>query len=286
MSRAKKKHVRFLNIVIAKVYKIFYIGTMSTSIQLKINKLLSTHLSGTVLLAAWLTKQGYSLDLQKRYRKSNWLKSIGNGAMVRAGDEIGYEGAVYALQKQADMTIHPGGRTALSLQGKAHYLELAARKAVLFGGAKERLPSWFQKHDWGLAVSYHPTSFLPSNAGLTDVEMKTFSIKVSSPVRALMECLYLAPEEQELMECFELMEGLNNVRPQIVQSLLEQCQSVKVKRLFMYMAEKAGHDWVQYLDLKKVDFGSGKRSIVENGVYVAKYQITMPREFDEQGKHV
>jgi hypothetical protein len=88
------------------------------------------------------------------------------------------------------------------------------------------------------------------------------------------------------MECFELMEGLNNVRPQLVQSLLEQCQSVKVKRLFMYMAEKASHDWVQYLDLKKIDFGSGKRSVVEHGIYVAKYQITMPREFDEQKERI
>lgn len=257
---------------------------MSTYIQTKINHLLSSQPPGAVLLATWLTKQGYSPDLQKRYRKSHWLSAIGTGAMARTGDEVGYEGAIYAMQTQADMTIHPGGRTALALQGKAHYLELAARKVILFGVAREKLPSWFQKHDWGLTISYHATSFLPPDLGMVDVEIKTFSIKVSSPARALMECLYLAPEEQELMECFELMEGLNNVRPQLVQSLLEQCQSVKVKRLFMYMAEKAGHEWVQYLNLKKVDFGSGKRSIVENGVYVAKYQITMPREFDEQKK--
>ena len=259
---------------------------MSTEKQTKINQLLSSQPSGAVVLSAWLTKQGYSLDLQQRYKKSSWLKAIGIGAMIRAGDEVGYEGAIYALQKQAIMTIHPGGRTALSLQGKAHYLELSTRKVILFGGVKEKLPSWFKKHDWGIAASYHPTSFLPPDVGMVDVEMKTFSIKVSSSVRALMECLYLAPEEQELMECFELMEGLNNVRPQLVQSLLEQCQSIKVKRLFMYMAEKAGHDWVQHLDLKKIDFGSGKRSVVENGVYVAKYKITMPREFDEQEKRI
>jgi hypothetical protein len=27
-----------------------------------------------------------------------------------------------------------------------------------------------------------------------------------------MECLYLAPEKQELAECYQLMEGLNNLR--------------------------------------------------------------------------
>lgn len=42
---------------------------------------------------------------------------------------------------------------------------------------------------------------------------------------------------------FELMEGLNNLRPNQVQDLLEKCESVKVKRLFLYLAEKAGHEW-------------------------------------------
>jgi hypothetical protein len=59
---------------------------------------------------------------------------------------------------------------------------------------------------------------------------------------------------------------------------------VKVTRLFMYLAEKAGHTWVQYLDLKKVDFGSGKRSVVRNGVYVPKYQLTVPKELEARGK--
>ncbi len=43
-------------------------------------------------------------------------------------------GALYGLQKHATLTVHPGGRTALSLLGKAHYLELSSAKAVLFGG--------------------------------------------------------------------------------------------------------------------------------------------------------
>ena len=95
-----------------------------------------------------------------------------------------------------------------------------------------------------------------------------------------MECLYLAPNSQPLMEVFELMEGLNNLRPTTVQKLLECCTSVKVKRLFLYLADKAGHEWLNYLDLDKVDLGSGKRAIVSDGVYVAKYQITVPKALD------
>ena len=95
-----------------------------------------------------------------------------------------------------------------------------------------------------------------------------------------MECLYLVPKSQPLTEVFELMEGLNNLRPALVQSLLEACRSVKVKRLFLYLADKAGHDWFNCLDLKKIDLGSGKRSIVKDGVYVSKYQITVPKELE------
>ena len=66
--------------------------------------------------------------------------------------------------------------------------------------------------------------------------------------------------------------------------MLEQCRSVKVNRLFLYMAEKAGHNWFQYLDLKKVNLGKGKRSIVKNGVYENKYKITVPKELGKNGK--
>jgi hypothetical protein len=67
-----------------------------------------------VALSSWLMKSGYSFDLQKRYRESGWLESIGTGAMIRAGDRVDWEGAIYALQKQAGLNIHPGGRSALA----------------------------------------------------------------------------------------------------------------------------------------------------------------------------
>lgn len=250
----------------------------------KINRLMSEYPHGVVLLAAWLGKEGYSLDLLKRYRKSQWLESMGHGALKRYGDNVGYEGALFALQKQLKQSIHPGGKTALSLLGKSHYLDLSAKKVVLFGASNEKPPAWFRNHDWGVRVEYHAVKFLPPEAGLVDLEFKSFSIKVSGAPRALMECLYLSPKKQNLLECYQFMEGLNNLRPDQVQNLLERCGSVKVKRLFLYMAEKAGHSWLEYLNLDKIDLGSGKRSIVDNGVYDRKYQITIPKVSEEYGR--
>ncbi len=256
---------------------------MSTNNQSKINQLLSSIPTGVVLQSNWLRKEGYSLDLQKRYRKSNWLRPIGNGAMVRNGDQVAYEGGIYALQKQSGSFIHPGGRTALSLLGKSHYLELASKKAVIFGGKGEKLPAWFRKYDWGITIEYHQTAFLPSEVGLTEIELKNYSIKLSDATRAIMECLYLVPKYQDLAECYEIMEGLNNLRPSHVQYLLENCKSVKVKRLFLYLSEKAGHQWFQSLNLEKINLGKGKRSIIVHGIYNSKYQITVPKELEKNG---
>jgi len=246
----------------------------------KLNNLLSVQPLGTVLASSWLTDHDYSPELQKRYKKSRWFESIGTGALIRHGDEVDYLGGLYALQTQLGLSVHPAAKTALSMQGKAHYLELSAKRVQLFGGQDENLPLWFKKHDWGVSVDCKKTSLLPPELGLVELDHKSFKVKVSSPARAVMECLYLAPKTQPLMEVFQLVEGLNNLRPASVQKLLEGCSSVKVKRLFLYMADKAGHEWFDFVNLDKVDLGSGKRSIVKEGVYISKYQITVPRELE------
>ncbi len=253
---------------------------MNTERESKLNTLLGTQPSGIVLSSAWLTEQGYSLDLQKQYKKSQWFDSIGTGALIRHGDQVDYLGGIYALQSQLDLFVHPAAKTALSLLGKAHYLELSTRKVQLFGAKDESLPLWFKKRDWGLSVESKMTRFLPPDLGLVEIEHKSFKVKVSSPARAVMECLYLAPKSQPLVEVYELMEGLNNLRPAIVQQLLESCTSIKVKRLFLYLADKADHEWLSYVSQENVDLGSGKRAIVSDGAYVSKYQITVPRELE------
>ena len=253
---------------------------MSAEIRTKINQLINSQPSGVVLQSSWLKEQGYSYSLQKRYRKSRWLESIGTGAMIRGGDDVELEGGIYSLKKQSGLSVHPGGKTALAYLGKTHYLEMETKRVIIFGGRGEKLPVWFKKYDWNVRLDYHQTSFLPKDLGMTEVNIKNFSIKVSEAVRAVLECLYLAGEKQDFIECYQLMEGLNNPRPAQVQTLLEKCDSVKVKRLFLYLAEKAGHKWFQYLKLDRIDIGSGKRSIVKGGVYIDRYQITVPQELE------
>jgi hypothetical protein len=204
--------------------------------------------------------------------------------MVRAGDEVGWEGALYALQKHAGLPIHVGGKSALSIHGKAHFLELSRAVLVLFGPLDARLPKWFINWDWGAEIEYHRTSFLPFDLGTVEVQYGAFSIKASAPVRALMECIHLASSKEEFIEAREMMDGLNNLRPKQVQALLESCGSVKVKRLFLYLADISGHDWLKYIDQSAIDLGSGTRSLAGAGVYVPKYNIMVPKELVSDAK--
>lgn len=69
---------------------------------------------GTIFTSSWMVGKGYSLDLQRQYRNSNWLESVGSGAMKRTGDKVQLEGVLYALQEQLGMHIHLGSKSALS----------------------------------------------------------------------------------------------------------------------------------------------------------------------------
>ena len=253
---------------------------MSLDKKQKINQLLHQWSRNTIYLTFWLNEKGYSSQLLNRYKKSNWIAGIGNGAVVRTGDKVTILGALFAIQQQGKQHIYPGGKTALRLLGKAHCLEFSTTNYTLFAFDHEKLPAWFQKYNWGVNLNYYRTSFLPADIGLIDQEMNGFSIKISSAARALLEWLYLAPKKQDLHECYQLMEGLNNLRPKQVQQLLEACTSVKVKRLFLYMAEKAEHQWFNFLAVDKIDLGNGKRQLAKNGSYIPKYKITVPKMFE------
>jgi len=251
---------------------------VSTNNEIKIKRLLDIHVTGTVILASWLDKNGFSYDLQQRYKKSGWLESIGVGAFKRPNDNISWQGAVYSLQQQANLLVHVGGLSTLSLLGYSHYIRTGVETVYLFSKLKTKLPAWFEKYSWSEPVNHTKTSFLPTESGLEEYSTGGFEIKIASPERAIFECLYLTPAKQDLLETYQIMSGLVNLRPDMVQKLLNDCKSVKVKRLFLYMLKKANHQWGQFLDLSSVNLGAGDREIVKGGIYDPEFHITVPKE--------
>jgi hypothetical protein len=246
----------------------------------KINQLIRKWPRGTVATASYLKGQGFTYDLLTKYRRSGWIKSFGRGAYILPEDRVEWPGALYSVQSQLDIGAHAGGKTALELKGYAHYVPEETRTLFLYAQPKVILPNWFSGERFGLSLVVTRTSLFPGSTheGFSEWNEREFSIRISSPERAAMETLHLVPDKVSFEESLLIMETLVTLRPEVVQKLLEICRFVKVKRLFMYMAEKHRHPWVEKLNPSRIDFGRGKRRIVSGGELDPKYQITVPRE--------
>ena len=249
--------------------------------KVKIKKLIKSLQPGSIVLSGWLEQMGISKSLRQEYVKNGWLTPIGRGAYKRFEDEVEWYAGVSALQKQANLQVHVGALTALEMLGLSHYLRMSENKIYLFSPYKVNLPTWFKQYDWKQEIDHEQTSFLSYGAGIIEYKYNNTDLLISSQERAIMECLYLIPGNMDIVECYHLLESLVNLQPDLVKKLLENCNSIKVKRLFLYMAEKANHQWFQFLDLSDIDLGKGNRQIAINGVYNSKYQITLPKELTE-----
>lgn len=232
--------------------------------------------SGKVATLRWLSSLGVDRRLADKYVQSGWLERLGHGAYKRAGATVDWAGAVHALQTQVGLAAHPGGITAVELRGYTHHLAFGAREVVLFGHPGTKLPAWFEAHSWSRPVTLVTTGVFPGTEKNTStLPVGEVDLEVATLERAALEMMYLVPKRQSYEEAFQVMESLTSLRPQVVQQLLEGCTSVKTKRLFMHAAERANHSWLKRLDLSKVDFGSGRRTIHAGGRLDKKYDLVV-----------
>ncbi|WP_255265463.1 type IV toxin-antitoxin system AbiEi family antitoxin domain-containing protein, partial [Sphingobium chlorophenolicum] len=148
----------------------------------------------------------------------------------------------------------------------------------------QRLAAALVQNPLGDEVRHVQTKLLPQDLGV--IEQTTpegFALRTSTAERAALELLHLAPKIFGLVEAGLIMESMTLIRPKLMQSLLEQCASIKARRLFLYLAERADLPVIRHLDLDRIDLGVGDRSLVPNGRYVAKYQLLLPKELVDPG---
>lgn len=252
---------------------------MSIENRQKINHLLSNWPDGVVYTSRWLTAHGYSLQLIKRYELSGWIRRLGQGAYLKLSDKAKLSGAVYSLQEQLRLLIHIGGVSALELSGLAQYIPIhdpSKYFKTLYNTTKvnSKLPKWFKEAFPN--CNYRHYYLFENEIGLEERKVDGINIMVSSPERAILEVLALIPDKFEFYHAFELCENLQLLRPELVQGLLQECVSVKVKRLFLYFADVHNLPCFSHLDINSINLGKGKRSIVSGGHFVSKYQIVVP----------
>jgi hypothetical protein len=271
----------------------------------KINQLQHLLPSGLLASARWLNEHDYPSNLLAHYVARGWLESPARGVYRRPGPPLTWQHVVASLQVVMGLPVHAGGRTALVHRGLAHYLRLGGAEPIRLYGAS-RLPSWVNRLGLPQAFSAKPDTLfeLPrvqvppfhapvaedsaaAQGRLGDVGLSRFSwetwpwdLLYSSEERAILEVLDDVPKHETVYDADALLQGLVNLRPVRLMKLLKACRSVKVKRLFLALAERHRHAWLDRLAIDELDLGAGKRSLVAGGRLHPKYRITLPADLD------
>lgn len=252
---------------------------MSIERGTKINQLLANADPSGLLFSDWLRKRGYSDQLQKRYRDTGWLSSLGRGVMYRTGTTLSAYASLASCNRQLGTAYRVAAHSALERTGFNHFVPMGKPVLAVALPKGGKRPSWMDHEGFDMTFrTFSTDTFLRPEVSEHDEYGGT--LLVSSPEQAFLECLLLAPRWYSYLDLYEVMEQLATLRSDIVQRLLETTANNRVKRLFLYMAEKAGHYWLEELDLGRIELGKSKLQLVPNGVYNAKYKITIPKELD------
>lgn len=266
---------------------------------------------GLVVDAAWLEALGIASNLRAYYVKKGWLEMITRSVYRRRPrGELTWQQVVISLQTVLLKTHAPffvGGRTALELQGFAHYLALKTKKIHLYGPQKP--PSWLNKLGLPQRFAYHNSKTLFRNDPVTrglgslawniadgtgrdlshgqggsltvlDWGQWDWPLTLSTPERAYLEMLDELPQHESFHQTDMIMQSAANFSPRRLQKLLIDCDSVKVKRLFFHFADRHQHAWLKRLDKSAIDLGKGKRMLVRDGKLDPVYLITVPEDMD------
>ncbi|SFD71998.1 transcriptional regulator with AbiEi antitoxin N-terminal domain [Bosea sp. CRIB-10] len=261
---------------------------------------------GLLVDSAWLSAHSYSTSLRTKYVASGWLEQPARRVYRRPRGQLSWQQVVISLQTLLGHSLAVGGRTALELQGYAHYLSQGSSEVHLHGPAKP--PTWLATLPLKERFVYRNSAplfgseleeltfptLVPDHAGkqgdrtLQDAGLRSLGwgqwdwpLTVSAPERALLELLDELPDRESFHQVDVLMEGLSDLAPRRLQNLLIRCRSVKVKRLFFFFADRHRHAWLKHIERAAIDLGSGKRMLVKEGRYDPAYQITVPKEMNE-----
>ncbi len=270
----------------------------------KINQLEKDLPEGLLVDAAWMERKGYYGSLRKKYLAAGWLEKSARGVYRRPRGILSWEQVVISLQTLLDTPVSVGGRSALELQGYAHYLSQSPQIIHLY--SDEKLPGWIANLSVSQYLKFHNRArflpkverpketlclfpepldesepILPGDLRVTRWGQWKWPLIISTPERAILEILDELPDRETFHQVDMLMEGLVNLSPRRMQPLLEQAKSVKVKRLFFYFADRHHHRWLDRIDRMNIDLGKGKRMLVKGGKLDPKYQITVPADLEE-----
>ena len=238
---------------------------------------------GLLVDRVWLRNYGFDRPAVDYYLRSGKLEAVAHGVYRKSGPALKWQNVVYSLS-ELGYQLHVGHMSALAFHGFQHYLELGGEAEIRLYSDR-RLPGWV--HDVPKATGLTEmvrNPFVDFELGVEDVPFGTWDwpIKYASPERAFLELTSSVSTKEEIRQAQLMMEGAANLKPSLLQSILQECRQVKAKRLFLWIAREQGHAWFRHIDQTRIDLGSGKRQIVKGGVLDDEFMITVPGEDEDE----
>lgn len=254
---------------------------------------------GMLATKKWLAAQGLSAHALDNAVKTDTLLLLATGVYSQYSRSISWEGVVASMQRMAienkadnnkplnSKKILPpvlvGGLSALALSGLSQYLSFGSTQHVHLY-AQDKLPTWLARLSLSAKFEGHSTKLLWPEELLQDEkfvkqhdwEQALPPVYFSCPEKAIFEVLLNVPDSVSFEHADELMQGMVNLSPRKLDALLAACKSVKVKRLFFWLAKRLNYPWFKKLDENNYDLGSGKRVIAKGGKLDKDYLITVP----------
>ena len=176
---------------------------------------------GQLVNRAWLKARGFSRPRVDYALRAGKLSPVSRGVYRRPGPPLKWEHVVYSLGEMG-CSVHVGSRSALELQGLAHYLPAGGlRRIDLYSPG--RMPSWVA--DFPAPFRFHVYTrnlFDPLPDGA--VQPKPFGawdwpIPYGSPEVALLELLAGVRDESGFSVADKFFEAAVNLRPDLRREL-------------------------------------------------------------------
>jgi len=244
---------------------------------------------GMLATKRWLADQGLSAHALDNAVKTETLLLLATGVYSQYSRSVSWEGVIASMQlmeKDGSENASPvvvGGLSALGLSGLSQYLSLGNTPHIHLY-VQGRLPTWLARLSLPMKFEGHrtsklwPESVLQNKAFIKEHEWEAElpPVYFSCPEKAILELLMDLPDRVTFEHADELMQGLVNLSPRKLDTLLKACKSVKAKRLFFWMAKRQAYPWFSKLNVKDYDLGSGKRVVAKGGKLDTDYLITVP----------